>query len=95
MSSDLRSVTLRLPARLFAQIQIIADKRGATVSDTMRELLNRGLTERVYEENTSLLAQVVRAEMSRVLAEHYGPPQPYCLAQPIDPRRLVVCRRIG
>jgi hypothetical protein len=103
MSSELRSVTIRLSSGLFSQIKIIADKRGATISDTLRYLLNRGLTERIHEENTALLAGVVRAEMTRVLEDRYGRQRDYCPPLPadarrpssVDPRRLSLCRRAG
>ena len=63
----LRSVTVKLLPDMFKQIKKIAEKRGETISDTVRYLLKRGLEEKVYEENTDLIANVVRQEVDHAL----------------------------
>ena len=63
----LRSVTVKFSPDMFKQIKMIAEKRGETISDTVRYLLKRGLEERVYEENTDLIASVVRQEVDHAL----------------------------
>lgn len=62
-----RSVTVKFLPDMFEQIKMIAEKRGETISDTVRYLLKRGLEERVYEENTDLIANVVRQEVEQAL----------------------------
>lgn len=52
---------------MFRQIQRISEKRGETLSETIRELISQGLTDKIYSENTQLLAQVVREQMELVL----------------------------
>ncbi|HBQ86126.1 MAG TPA: hypothetical protein DER33_07230 [Syntrophomonas sp.] len=65
--TKLRSVTVKFLPEVFEQIEIIAKKRGETISDTIRYLLKRGLEERIYEENTDLLASVVRTQLEQTL----------------------------
>ncbi|MCB8814795.1 hypothetical protein [Desulfosporosinus shakirovi] len=67
MSTDLRSVTVKFHWAMFEQIQVIAEKRGETTSDTIRYLIKRGLDERIYEENTDLLAMVIRKQVELVM----------------------------
>ena len=53
--TKLRSVTVKFLPEVFEQIEIIAKKRGETISDT------------IYEENTDLLASVVRTQLEQTL----------------------------
>lgn len=66
----LRSVTVKFLPDMFEQIKMIAEKRGETISETVRYLLKRGLEERVYEENTDLIASVVRQEVEHALRSY-------------------------
>lgn len=52
------------------QIQTIADNKGVNFSDVVRDLVNKGLSERVYEENTDLIAWVVRQQLDIVMKPH-------------------------
>ena len=66
MATTLRSVTVKLPSTVFKQVKEIAGKRGETVSDTIRDLISRGLDERIYLENSELLSRIVREQMEQV-----------------------------
>jgi predicted double-glycine peptidase len=70
MSAKLRSVTVKLHPEMFKQISFMAQKRGETLSDTIRYLVNRGLEERIYEKNTDLLAKVVREQVEMVMKSY-------------------------
>jgi hypothetical protein len=101
MSEKLRSVTIKMSPVMFEQILTIAEKKGYTISETMRYLLKKGMDERIYEENTELLSQVVREQMEDVLLSFFsaGPGQnPHRPAagylKAVDPRRLTICRKI-
>ena len=63
----LRSVTIKIHPDMFQQIKVIAEKRGETISDTIRYLVKKGITERVYEENTDLIASVVKTQVEHAL----------------------------
>lgn len=71
MSAGLRSVTVKLHSEMFEQIQIMAEKRGETISATIRYLINRGLDEKIYKENTKLLAKVVREQVEQVMRSYF------------------------
>ncbi|HWP95407.1 MAG TPA: hypothetical protein VN426_01010 [Syntrophomonadaceae bacterium] len=68
--TELRSVTIKIDAALFEQIKIIADKQGKTISGAMRDLIHRGLAERVYEENTDLITAVIKDQVERVFRSY-------------------------
>lgn len=70
MSTALRSVTVRVHTEMFQQIAFMAQKRGETFSDTIRYLVNRGLEEKIYEENTKLLAAVVREQVEAAMKSY-------------------------
>jgi len=55
---------------MFDQINTMAQKRGETISDTIRYLIERGLTDKIYEKNTDLIAQVVRSEVEYALKSY-------------------------
>lgn len=91
----LRSVTVKLAPEMFEQITTIAEKRGETISDTIRYLINRGLEERVYQENTGLIAQVIRNEVEQALRSYAVYPSLDNVEHPSNsafPERLVLCR---
>lgn len=70
MAVKLRSVTVKMPSTMVEQIKLIADKRGDTISETIRYLINRGLEERIYEQNTELLRKVVRQEVEAAVKSY-------------------------
>lgn len=70
MSGGLRPVTVKLHSEMFGQIKVMAEKRGESISDTIRYLMKRGLDERVYEENAALIAQVVRTQVENAIKSY-------------------------
>jgi|GEM_PF-664155 len=70
MRPVLRSVTVKFDQKVYDQLFKISEKKGESLSDTVRDLINLGLAERVYEENTSLIARVVRQQLELVLKPH-------------------------
>jgi len=70
MSSDLRSVTVKFNRELYEQINRMAEKRGKSLSDTIRQLVMRGLNERIMDENKELIAKIVKAQMKQVMEEY-------------------------
>lgn len=70
MASRLRSVTVKMPSAMVEQIKIIAEKRGDTISETIRYLINKGLEERIYEQNIKLLKKVVRQEVEAAVRSY-------------------------
>jgi hypothetical protein len=102
MASKLRSVTVKFPSSVFKQIKLIAEKRGETISDTVRYLIARGLDERIYQENTELIARIVREQVDQALDSYNTfPDYPYAhlpqrkISRASDPRRLTICRKIS
>lgn len=100
MSTQLRSVTVKFDNDLYEQIRLIAEKRGETTSDTVRYLIARGLEERINEQNTALIAKVVREEVEKAMLPYTGF-VPQTVSQRIkpklvpaqDPRSLALFRR--
>lgn len=70
MASKLKPITIKMPAEMVEQIKVIAGKRGETLSETVRYLINRGLEERIHEQNTELLQRVVRREVEAALRSY-------------------------
>lgn len=83
---------------MFEQIKFIAEKRGETASDTIRYLIARGLDERVYQQNTQLIADVVKEEIKQVMKLYGFPTYPSDIFpqkedKEIDARGLRLCRK--
>jgi hypothetical protein len=97
MAQYLRSVTVKLPVDLFAQVQHIAEKQGRSFSNVLRELVTNGLTDRIHSENTLLLRNVVHGEMEHLLTSYFGSPERRLEVKPVpvpsDARRLALCRK--
>lgn len=70
MGAKLRSVTVKMPTTMVEQIKVIAEKRGESLSETIRYLINRGLDEKIYEENTGLLQKVVRQQVEAAIKSY-------------------------
>ena len=91
----LRSVTVKFHPEIFEQVKTIAEKRGETISETIRYLLKRGLDERVYAENTDLIASVLRNEVEHALRAYAIYPSLDNVEHPGNSafaERLVLCR---
>lgn len=98
MPSKLRSVTIKLKLNMWEQIEVISQKKGETVSDTIRYLIDRGLDERVYKENTELIAKIVKEQVEQVMKPYlenlpYEEQNYQKSIKPVDPRKLALCRR--
>ena len=61
---------IKFDKRVHDQIVTIANNKGVNFSDVVRDLVNKGLTEKVYEENTDLIAWVVRQQLEIVMKPH-------------------------
>ena len=70
MSVDLRKTSVKLYQRQYEAIERMAKNEGTSISDVIRELIDRALTERVAEENTDLIAHVVRKQVEVVMKPH-------------------------
>jgi hypothetical protein len=75
--NKLRSVTVKFDSVMYEQIRVIAEKRGETTSDTIRYLIQRGLAERIMEENTDLISRVIRTELEHALELYTITPASY------------------
>ena len=68
--SELILKGIKFHKNLHDQIQIISENNGDSFSETVRKLVNKGLSERVYEENADLIAWVVRQQLEVVMKPH-------------------------
>jgi len=68
--NKLRFVGVKFREDVFEQIEVIAKKEGKSLSEVVRNLVNKGLSERVLEENTDLIAQIIRQQLEIVLKPH-------------------------
>ena len=67
---ELRKTSVKLEQEQFDIIENIAKKEGTTISEVMRDLIDKGLSERVLEDNTNLIAGVVRQQLEVVMKPH-------------------------
>ena len=70
MNFGLISKHIKFPSQLYEQIDLYAKKEDINFSEAVRNLCTRGLTERVYEENTDLIAEVIRSQLEIVIRPH-------------------------
>lgn len=70
MAAELRKTSVKLYQRQYEAIERMAKNQGMSISDVMRELIDRALTEKVAEENTDLIAHVVRKQVEVVMKPH-------------------------
>lgn len=61
---------IKFHKKVHDQIETIAANKGVSFSEIVRDLVNKGLNERIYEENTELIAYVVRQQLEIVLKPH-------------------------
>jgi hypothetical protein len=66
----LKSVTVKFPVQKLEQIKMVAEKRGETISDTIRYLVDRGMTERIMEENSDMIAAMIKIELEEALRNY-------------------------
>lgn len=67
---NFQKIHLNIPMKKYEQLKDIAAKRKIPISDLVREYIDLGLTERVIEENTDLIAHVVKKQLEVVLKPH-------------------------
>ena len=70
MAEDFQMVHLRIPKEKYAQLKAIAGKKQVAIADLLREYIDQGLTERVVDENTDLIAHIVKKQLEVVLKPH-------------------------
>jgi len=70
MAIELRKTTVKLHQETYDIIEQIASKNGTSVSDVIRDLIDKGLNERVLENNTDLISKVVRQQLDIVIKPH-------------------------
>lgn len=70
MTRSLKKISVKLDADMHDRIEQIAIKENESVSQVVRNLIDIGLNERVLEENTELIAKVVRQQMDIVIKPH-------------------------
>ena len=70
MPSELIRVSAKFHINLYEQLLKISENTGENLSETIRKLIVKGLNERVYENNTDLIAQVIRQQLEIVMKPH-------------------------
>lgn len=70
MDKELRKTSVKLYSRQYETIEAIANKSGESVSEVVRKLIDQALSERVVEENTDLMAKIIRQQLEVVLKPH-------------------------
>lgn len=65
-----KQIHLRIDEETYDQIQKLTQKNDRSQADTLRGLIKDGLTIHVTQENTDLIAQVVRQQLDIVLKPH-------------------------
>jgi len=60
-------VTFRVNNNVYDKVKKIADKKGESTSEILRQLVEDGLTLEVGNENKNILSAIVREELQRVL----------------------------
>ena len=66
----LKSVTVKFTPQMLDQIKLMAAKRGETISDTIRYLVTRGMTERVLEDNAEIIAAIIKTEFENAMKDY-------------------------
>ena len=67
---NLRKVSFKMHSDKYDIIEKIAEKNGESISETIRKLIDKSLEERVLEENTDLIAKIVRQQLEIVIKPH-------------------------
>ena len=65
-----KRLSVSVDDQLYEKITNIANKTGDSTAETMRKLMRIGLTEKITEDNTDLIANVVRSQMEVVIKPH-------------------------
>lgn len=70
MGADLRKLSIKIHSDVYEQLNQIATKKGESISQVIRELISAGLSERVLDENTDLIADLVRKQVDASMKIH-------------------------
>jgi hypothetical protein len=62
--------TIKFPEKLHSKIENYAKHEGINFSEAVRSLCERGLTEKIYEENLDLISHIVREQLDVVIKPH-------------------------
>ena len=65
-----KRITVTFNTETYEQMEKIAYNSGESLSEVTRHLVKKGLSERVVQENTDLIADVVREQMEIVVKPH-------------------------
>lgn len=65
--SDLKKISFKAHSEMVETIENIAKQNGESVSETIRQLIEEGLTVKLSQKNTDLIANIVREQMEVVL----------------------------
>ncbi|NLK24918.1 MAG: ribbon-helix-helix protein, CopG family [Clostridiales bacterium] len=67
---ELKKITFKLHQETYEQLQKICKKENQSMSETIRRLIENGLSERVLEKNTDLIADLVRKQVDVAMTTH-------------------------
>lgn len=67
---QLKGTSIKIPMSKYQTIKNIADREGSSVSEVILKLVDEALTERVVEQNTDIMAKIVRTQLEIVLKPH-------------------------
>lgn len=70
MAVDLRKVSVKLHQETYDLIEQISKKNNESISETIRRLIDHGLSERVLEQNTDLISNIVRQQVDSTIKPH-------------------------
>lgn len=70
MRKELVKKTIKIYDDQLQAIESIAKKNSESTSEVIRQLIDKALTERVTEQNTDLIAHIVREQLEVVLKPH-------------------------
>lgn len=70
MGNTFKQIHLRVDNELYEKITNISNKSGDSIAEVMRKLLRIGLTEKITEDNTDLIATIVRQQMEITMKPH-------------------------
>lgn len=70
MAVELRKVTVKFHQQTYDLIEQIAKKEDMSISEVIRKLVDKGLSERVLEQNADLIVTITRQQVEAVIKPH-------------------------
>jgi hypothetical protein len=70
MAEDFQMLHIRVTKEKYQQIKDVAGKNRIAIADLIRQYIDEGLTERIVDEHTDLIAHVVKKQLEVVLKPH-------------------------